>query len=142
MQWLVARHAVRYAPDLARDPRGLRQALHNVQALIIPPTVALDADALARAPLLRAVGRLSAGAENIDFEACARAGVEVVRPSDATAQADRAFARGFGCTVWYERSPMLEPLRSLPKWKALMQHLQERQALMEERFPVGLLEVN
>jgi hypothetical protein len=27
MQWLVARHAVRYAPDLGRDPRGLRQAL-------------------------------------------------------------------------------------------------------------------
>ena len=47
MQWLVARHAVRYAPDLARDPRALRHALRNVQALIIPPTVALDADALA-----------------------------------------------------------------------------------------------
>ena len=94
MQWLVARHAVRYAPDLARDPRGLRQALRNVQALIIPPTVALDADALARAPLLRAVGRLSSGAENIDFEACARAGVEVVRPSDATAQAEAEFMIG------------------------------------------------
>ena len=34
MQWLVARHAVRYAPDLARDPRALRQALHNVRALL------------------------------------------------------------------------------------------------------------
>ena len=94
MQWLVARHAVRYAPDLARDPRALRLSLRNVQALIIPPTVALDADALARAPLLRAVGRLSAGAENIDFEACARAGVEVVRPSDATAQAEAEFMIG------------------------------------------------
>ena len=94
MQWLVARHAVRYAPDLARDPRALRLALRNVQALIIPPTVALDADTLARAPMLRAVGRLSAGAENIDFEACARAGVEVVRPSDATAQAEAEFMIG------------------------------------------------
>lgn len=94
MQWLVARHPVRYAPDLARDPRGLRQAMRAVQALIIPPTVALDADALSRAPLLRAVGRLSAGAENIDFEACARAGVEVVRPSDATAQAEAEFMIG------------------------------------------------
>ena len=94
MQWLVARHAVRYAPDLARDPRALRLSLRNVQALIIPPTVALDADALARAPLLKAVGRLSAGAENIDFEACARAGVEVVRPSDATAQAEAEFMIG------------------------------------------------
>ena len=94
MQWCVARHAVRYAPDLARDPRALRQSLRNVQALIIPSTVTIDADALARAPLLKAVGRLSAGAENIDFDACARAGVEVVRHSDATAQAEAEFMVG------------------------------------------------
>ncbi len=94
MQWLVARHAVRYAPDLARDARALRLALRNVTALIIPPTVAVDADTLAQAPQLRAVGRLSSGAENIDFEACARAGVEVVRSSDATAQAEAEFMIG------------------------------------------------
>jgi hypothetical protein len=62
--------------------------------------------------------------------------------ASAMEMASRAFARGFGCTAWYERSPMLEPLRSLPKWKALMQHLKERQALMEDRFPIGLLEDN
>lgn len=62
--------------------------------------------------------------------------------ASAMEMAGRAFARGFGCTAWYERSPMLEPLRGLPKWKALMQHLQERQALMDERFPIGLLESN
>ncbi len=62
--------------------------------------------------------------------------------ASAMEMANRAFARGFGCTSWYERSPMLEPLRGLPKWKALIQHLRERQALMEERFPVGLLEAN
>lgn len=62
--------------------------------------------------------------------------------ASAMDMAGRAFARGFGCTAWYERSPMLEPLRGLPKWKALMQHLRERQSLMEDRFPVGLLEDN
>jgi tetratricopeptide (TPR) repeat protein len=62
--------------------------------------------------------------------------------ASAMEMATRAFARGFGCTDWYERSPMLEPLRGLPKWKALIQHLRERQALMEERFPIGLLEDN
>jgi D-3-phosphoglycerate dehydrogenase len=108
MQWLVSRHAVRYAPDLARDPRGLRLALRNVQALIIPPTVALDADALARAPLLRAVGRLSAGAENIDFDACARAGVEVVRPSDATAQSEAEFMIG-ALLQMLRRVPVVNP---------------------------------
>jgi hypothetical protein len=62
--------------------------------------------------------------------------------ASAMEMATRAFARGFGCTTWYERSPMLEPLRGLPKWQALIQHLRERQALMEERFPLGLLEDN
>ncbi len=62
--------------------------------------------------------------------------------ASAMDMAGRAFARGFGCTEWYERSPMLEPLRVLPKWKALVQHLKERQSLMEDRFPLGLLEDN
>ncbi len=94
MHWLVARHAVRYAPDLARDPRGLRQALYNVRSMVIPAAVAVDGEVLAHAPLLRAVGRLSAGAENIDLDACARAGVEVVRPANASAAAEAEFAIG------------------------------------------------
>ncbi len=94
LHWLVGRHAVRYAPDLARDPNGLRQALYNLRSMIIPPSVAVDADLLRRAPLLRAVGRLSSGAENIDLEACARAGVEVVRPNDASAVAEAEFCIG------------------------------------------------
>jgi D-3-phosphoglycerate dehydrogenase / 2-oxoglutarate reductase len=94
MQWLDARHSVRYAPELARDPRGFRQSLYNVRALIIPPTVTLDAQALHYAPVLRAVGRVTAGAENIDLDACGRAGVEVVRSLTATAQAEAEFMIG------------------------------------------------
>ena len=104
MHWLVARHSVRYAPDLARDPRAFRQALYNVRSLVLPPAVALDADALRHAPVLRAVGRVSAGAENIDVDACARAGVEVVRPSNATAAAEAEFIIG----------AMLQMLRRVP----------------------------
>ena len=94
MQWLDARHAVRYAPELALDPRGFRQALYNVRAMIVPPNVTLDAPALHYAPVLRAVGRVSAGLENIDLDACARAGVEVVRSLTATAQAEAEFMIG------------------------------------------------
>ena len=94
MQWLGERHAVRYAPELARDPRALRQALFNVRALIIPPSVALDAQVLHYAPVLRAVGRLSSGAENIDLDACGRAGVEVVRSVTASAVAEAEFMVG------------------------------------------------
>jgi D-3-phosphoglycerate dehydrogenase len=93
-QWLGARHSVRYAPELARDPRAFRQALYNVRALIIPPSVSLDSQALHYAPVLRAVGRVSAGAENIDLDACTRAGVEVVRSMTATAHAEAEFMIG------------------------------------------------
>ena len=93
-QWLSSRHSVRYAPELARDPRAFRQALYNVRALVVPPSVTLDSKALHYAPVLRVVGRVSAGAENIDLEACARAGVEVVRSLTATAQAEAEFMIG------------------------------------------------
>lgn len=94
MQWLVSRHAVRYAPELARDPAALRRALPLVRALVVPASVALDAQTLALAPQLKAVGRLSAGLENIDQDFCNRAGIEVVRASESTAQAEAEFAVG------------------------------------------------
>ena len=65
-----------------------------MRALIIPPSVALDAQALHYAPVLRAVGRVSAGVENIDLDACTRAGVEVVRSLTATALAEAEFMIG------------------------------------------------
>jgi phosphoglycerate dehydrogenase-like enzyme len=108
MQWLAERHAVRYVPELARDPRALRQALFNVRALVIPPSVALDAQVLHYAPALRAVGRLSAGAENIDLDACARAGVEVVRSVTASAVAEAEFMIG-ALLALFRRVPVISP---------------------------------
>ncbi len=94
MEWLSARHSVRYAPELSRDARNLRQAIFDARAMIVPPSVALDSQMLHFAPALRAVGRLSSGAENIDLEACARAGVEVVRAATASAAAEAEFMVG------------------------------------------------
>jgi D-3-phosphoglycerate dehydrogenase len=94
VEWLEARYAIRYAPELASDPRAFRQALYNVRSMIVPPSVTIDAQALHYAPVLRAVGRVSAGAENIDLDACARAKVEVVRGLTATAQAEAEFMIG------------------------------------------------
>jgi len=51
--------------------------------------------------------------------------------------ANRAFAQGFGCTRWYEQSPLLAPIRLLPRWSALHQHLKERQAYLEQSFPAS-----
>ena len=108
MQWLGERHSVRYSPELARDPRALRQALFNVRALVIPPAVALDAQVLHYAPVLRAVGRLSSGAENIDLDACGRAGVEVVRSVTASAVAEAEFMVG-ALLAMFRRVPVLSP---------------------------------
>ncbi len=94
LRWLDARHSVRYQPELAQDSRALRQALYDVRALILPPSVFVNAQVLHSAPALRAVGCISVGAQNIDLDACTRAGVEVVRSANATARAEAEFAIG------------------------------------------------
>ena len=93
-QWLASRHPVRVAPELASDPAAARLALSTARAAILPPSVTLDASVLWHAPHLRVVGRLSVGAENIDLQACARAGVEVARAASASAAAEAEFVVG------------------------------------------------
>jgi len=46
-----------------------------------------------------------------------------------------AFTQGFGCTRWYERSPLFALARGTARYEALHQHLRERQAILESRFP-------
>lgn len=94
MQWLSERHALEFAPELAHDAALLRERLHQVQALILPPSVAVDVALLRAAPRLRVVGRMSAGGENIDMDACRAARVEVIRSITATASAEAEFAIG------------------------------------------------
>jgi len=94
VQWLAERHDACFAPELVGDRRGLRAALRESRALIAPPEVRVDAELLGGAGLLRAIGRASGGAENIDVEACRKAGVEVVRSQRATACAEAEFAVG------------------------------------------------
>ena len=90
-QWLAARHAVRLAPELAHEPIAFRVALAPVRAAILPPSVTLDASVLWHAPRLQVVGRVSAGSENIDLDACGRASVEIVRAASASAVAEAEF---------------------------------------------------
>lgn len=94
MAWLASRHRIRYAPELASLPRDFRRALYNVRAAIVPSSVSVDAETLDFAPVLRAVGRVSAGSENIDLEACERRHVEVVRSLTASARAEAEFVIG------------------------------------------------
>lgn len=54
---------------------------------------------------------------------------------EAIDMGSKAFAQGFGCTRWFQRSPFVQELQSSPRWQALLQHLRERQRLLEGRFP-------
>jgi phosphoglycerate dehydrogenase-like enzyme len=70
----------------------------------VPSSVSIDAETLDFAPVLKAVGRVSAGSENIDLEACERRHVEVVRSLTASARAEAEFVIG----------AMLSMLRRVP----------------------------
>ena len=94
VQWLAERHDARFAPELVGDFEGLVECLQDARALVAPPEVRIDAELVRCAPVLRAIGRASGGAENIDVEACRRAGVEVVRSQSSTASAEAEFAIG------------------------------------------------
>lgn len=58
--------------------------------------------------------------------------------SRAVDVASHAFAQGFGCLRWYRQCPLLAGARELPRWKALEQHLQEREALYLKRYPLAV----
>ncbi|MEO6277089.1 NAD(P)-dependent oxidoreductase [Roseateles sp.] len=94
VQWLAERHDARFAPELVGDFEGLVEALQHARALVAPPEVRIDAVLVRSAPMLRAIGRASGGMDNIDVEACRKAGVEVVRSQASTASAEAEFAVG------------------------------------------------
>jgi hypothetical protein len=56
-------------------------------------------------------------------------------PAEAMETATSAFSQGFGCTRWYRKAPFLQGLQPLPRWQAQVKHIQEREALLAERFP-------
>ncbi len=42
--------------------------------------------------------------------------------------AQRAFSQGFTCSAWYRASPFLGKVQPLPRWRAILQHVDERRA--------------
>lgn len=94
LHWLQARHDVHYAPRLADDRKRLADALSQARAVMLPAHIPVHGRVLARAPSLRAIGRIVAGPENIDLDACARAQVAVLRSPEATAPAEAEFMLG------------------------------------------------
>lgn len=111
-QWLEARHAVSYQPQLADDPSALRRAVYKTQALLVTPRVAVTRELLGFAPRLKVIASLLAHTDNIALEACRERGIRVILPATAHVRANAEYLlgallmllrRGFGASLGSNR---------------------------------------
>jgi len=75
--------SVLYDPALVDDRPRLKATLGAARALIVRNRTQVDADLLAAAPVLAAVGRLGVGLDNIDLDACAARDIAVLPATGA-----------------------------------------------------------
>ena len=87
VQTLAATFGIVYDPTLVDRRDELKAKLAEASALIVRNRTQVDADLLAAGPLLKVIGRLGVGLDNIDTVACAVRGVEVIPATGANAQA-------------------------------------------------------
>ena len=86
---VFAGRSVLFDPTLVDQPEALLAALAEARALVVRNRTQVRGPLLSAAPLLRVVGRLGVGLDNIDLEACQARGI-TVRP--ATGANDQAVA--------------------------------------------------
>lgn len=103
---LRARFDVVYEPGLVDRPGELLAALEHAEGLIVRNRTRVNAEMLAAAPRLRAVGRLGVGLDNIDVGACKARSVEVIPATGANALAVSEYV--IGTTMLLLRSCYLE----------------------------------
>ncbi len=90
---------LREAPDFdvvstVGAPDRLPEEISRAHALLVRSSTQVTADLLARAPLLRVVGRAGIGVDNIDVQAATRRGIAVINAPGANtvSAAEHAFA--------------------------------------------------
>jgi (S)-sulfolactate dehydrogenase len=91
---LRASHEVVFDPDMYSDRPRLLGEVGEAEAIFIRNRTRIDEELIAAAPGLRVVGRLGVGLDNIDMEACARAGIEVIPAVGANAVAVAEYVMG------------------------------------------------
>jgi (S)-sulfolactate dehydrogenase len=84
---LDAEFDVRYDPDLVDQPAELARAVAQAQALIVRNRTQVRGEVLGAAPLLKVVGRLGVGLDNIDVATCDSRGILVIPATGANAVA-------------------------------------------------------
>ena len=91
---LAAQHDTRYDKGLVDQPASLRNELASADALIVRNRTQVDRELLAAAPVLKVVGRLGVGLDNIDVDACRERGIEVIPATGANALAVAEYVIG------------------------------------------------
>ncbi len=74
---LAADYNVVYDPGLVDGPDKIRNLVSDARGLIVRNRTRVDAGLLDAAPLLRVVGRLGVGLDNIDLDTCSARGIAV-----------------------------------------------------------------
>jgi (S)-sulfolactate dehydrogenase len=85
VEWLAGRFDVDYQPRLVEDEAALQAALPGADAWIVRNRTPVRGKLLEAAARVRVIGRLGVGLDNIDVEACARRGIEVIPATGANA---------------------------------------------------------
>ena len=91
---LRKRFDVRYEPDLVERRGALLDAAAHADALIVRNRSQVNAELLAAAPRLLAVGRLGVGLDNIDLPGCEARGITVIPATGANARAVAEYVIG------------------------------------------------
>jgi len=91
---LAARFDTIYDATLVDRPAELGVQLAGASALIVRNKTLVDEKLLAGAPMLKVVGRLGVGLDNIDLPGCAARGIEVIPATGANALAVAEYVVG------------------------------------------------
>jgi (S)-sulfolactate dehydrogenase len=83
-----------YDPTLVDQPEKLLAALANADALIVRNRTQVNAAMIAAAPMLKVVGRLGVGLDNIDLPGCKARNIEVIPATGANALAVAEYVIG------------------------------------------------
>ena len=80
--------------DLWSRPEDLRRQIASAEGLVVRNHTIVDRELLAAAPVLRVVGRMGAGLDNVDVEALRERGVNLVHGRGLNARAVAEYALG------------------------------------------------
>jgi (S)-sulfolactate dehydrogenase len=91
---LRRRFATTYDPELAAWRDELLRLVADADALIVRNRTRVDGELVAAAGKLRVIGRLGVGLDNIDLDACAARGIDVIPATGANALAVAEYVIG------------------------------------------------